>query len=613
LSRLFDTRWLAWAEVAGVLVGAAILYAWPTQSAWALLVALLPWSFRLTLGQLDYRPTRFDFPLVIFLLTALGGVWAAYDRRPAWTKFWLIVLAVLLYYAIANQPKANLWQVAGLLSGLGGVITVYFLLTHNWQSQPADLEFINRIGRRWMSIRPTLSWPALHPNAVGGMLAMLVGFSIVLAWWAGRERNGAALIYAGALGGLMSIGLLLTSSRAAWLAWWVAVSLALVWHFGRVMMGRLGLSRPWVISLIVLVGGGILLGLLVASPNSLLQLVDQLPGAASSVSRLELFQNTFALAGDFPFTGGGLGSFPGLYSRYMIVIPVFLFGYSHNLFLDVWLEQGVLGGLAFVFILLGGIGIAFGPDRAAAADSGLSGLQGATLVGLCVLSLHGLMDDALYSSPGVLLLFILTGMAVTLARPERLIFGRHGQVTQSRSLWSKWPWLVTGITVVLLVIVQGKAWLAAAYANWGAVQMARVELSDWSTGEWEADPPGPKLVPSENLFQEALLLDPGNRTAHHRLGLIAAQAADYETAIEQLRQAYKADPSHRGIRKVLGYAYVWVGQLTEALPLLVNLPEAAKEMNVYAQWWQDRGQTERSSWATQMAAKLVAYRAAESP
>ena len=42
-----------------------------------------------------------DIFLWLFLASAGVGVWAAYDRGPAWAVFWLLVGAVGLYYAIA--------------------------------------------------------------------------------------------------------------------------------------------------------------------------------------------------------------------------------------------------------------------------------------------------------------------------------------------------------------------------------------------------------------------------------------------------------------------------------------------------------------------------------
>ena len=37
------------------------------------------------------RRKAFDWPLLLFLLSAAWGLWIAYDRAAAWVKFWLIV------------------------------------------------------------------------------------------------------------------------------------------------------------------------------------------------------------------------------------------------------------------------------------------------------------------------------------------------------------------------------------------------------------------------------------------------------------------------------------------------------------------------------------------
>ena len=39
----------------------------------------------------------------------------------------MILSAVLLYYVLARQPRANLWLVAGALSILGALLAIYFL------------------------------------------------------------------------------------------------------------------------------------------------------------------------------------------------------------------------------------------------------------------------------------------------------------------------------------------------------------------------------------------------------------------------------------------------------------------------------------------------------
>ena len=78
---------------------------------------------------------------------------------------------------------------------------------------------------------------------------------------------------------------------------------------------------------------------------------DRTPGFPSASSRSQLAVDALRLVGDFPFTGGGLNAFPGLYSEYLRVIPHYLFGYSHNLYLDVSIEQGLAGLAALLAVL----------------------------------------------------------------------------------------------------------------------------------------------------------------------------------------------------------------------------------------------------------------------
>ncbi|NIS46259.1 MAG: hypothetical protein GWN61_09585, partial [candidate division Zixibacteria bacterium] len=87
---------------------------------------------------------------------------------------------------------------------------------------------------------------------------------------------------------------------------------------------------------ILIIAFGILLPVIIDPRNPLVLAIS-----TNLSSRLEISRNTLYLIGDFPFTGGGLNSFAGLYSQYILIIPHFLFNYSHNLFLDVALQQGI--------------------------------------------------------------------------------------------------------------------------------------------------------------------------------------------------------------------------------------------------------------------------------
>jgi tetratricopeptide (TPR) repeat protein len=139
--------------------------------------------------------------------------------------------------------------------------------------------------------------------------------------------------------------------------------------------------------------------------------------------------------------------------------------------------------------------------------------------------------------------------------------------------------------------------LSAWYADLGAVQMSQVELAAFPSGKWDDGSQVAALSPAEDLFEQALQLDPNNRTAHHRLGLIATLRRDFPTALAHLEKAHQLDPSHRGIRKSLGYTYVWLGKFDLARQVLAQIPEAQQELDVYIWWWGTQSRPDLSAQA----------------
>ena len=79
----------------------------------------------------------------------------------------------------------------------------------------------------------------------------------------------------------------------------------------------------------------------------------------------------------------------------------------------------------------------------------------------------------------------------------------------------------------------------------------------------------------------------------------------FEEAVEHLEVALHSNPHNTTTRKALGLAYVWVGELDRAKPLLSDVPEIVEELDVWA-WWRDsRGQAEQSINAARMAELLA--------
>jgi hypothetical protein len=583
-------RRLALFELGVAFVCGAIWFRWP-QAGWLpLLVALIAWVIRLPGDHFTFKRTAFDIPIAVFLASALVGVWAAYDREAAWAKFWWIVSAILLYFALARQPRANVWPVVALITISCTLLAGYFLLTYNWADQPVEIGFVNRIARVWMSFRPGLPFSPPDSEVTAEILAMLAPLPLALGtqgWRKGRWKSWRLLLLAGLASLAILWALFLTAERLLWLSLIAAGVLWLGWELS-VPLGRSIRRQPQAVFGVGLAAAVLLgLALVIANPGGVKSLADRLPGPDETTSRTTLWSNALRLVGDYPITGAGLQAFPGQYSQYILVIPFFFVDNSHNLFLEVSIEQGILAFLAFV-VILGGCYKLLIFGRAEAGKSiekdTFFTLRGALLAGVTILVLYGLVENALYASRDVWFLFVLPGLVIATTQTETR------QVNPVPGSRRRQAILVGGVVVTLLVLVGfWRPLLATWYADRGAVEMARTDLAHFPVGNWE-DPAGMSaLAPAESQFQKALRINPRDRTSLHRLGLIAMRQGDFLSAVNQLERAFALDPAARGVRKELGYSYAWTGQIDQAVNILKGIREARGEMDVYSRWWVEHG------------------------
>ena len=188
-----------------------------------------------SLWLFPFKRTSFDWLIAIFLVTAWVGYWAAYDRTTAWSKFGLIILAALLYYAISAQPKENLVWISAIFFGLGVGVALYFFLTHDFVTAPRKLEFVNSIGRWVMGIRPQVQWMSIHPNYIAGIVAITTPFIVYPVWMLRNTISWVVLLfYSLVLVGLgvAFVAILMATSRGVILA---IVSAAGVWILWKIV------------------------------------------------------------------------------------------------------------------------------------------------------------------------------------------------------------------------------------------------------------------------------------------------------------------------------------------------------------------------------------------
>ena len=599
LNRIVNSRWFALVDLACVSVAIILWELEPAPSWYPLIIAVLPWIPRLLVGKSPIQPTRFDLPLALLLVTAALAVWATYDREAASSKFWLLVGAVLLYYAIAGQPESNLWLVAVSLALVGIGIVIYYLLSNDWNVYSSKFDILNRAGLWWMSIRPVnISIEAVHPNEIAGVSAITLPILVAIGLRARREKQILFEMLVAFGVGIILITMILTTSIEVWIALGATAVVFVTWVLSGYLARFVPLRRGTIFGSAMILLGSLMSMIFVMFSDWIIKYADSMLGSQIAQNRFELTQGAVNLIGDFPFTGGGLDAFPGLYSRYILDTPNYIVPFSHNTYLDVTLEQGLLGLFALGWIFLGSVLLLFTRE----VNPSLAPLRWAVLFSLLVLSFHAFVDNIVYGSRNVPLLFLLPAMAVSLTK------GDKRKISAVFDLKGKRFFLVAGLVftgVLFSVYILRQQLIGAWYANRGAVEMARLELISWDAGQWDEGTDVSNLTPAEELFHRALRYDQRNRTAHHRLGLIAMLKRDYANAITHLEAAYEDDNNHRGIWKSLGFSYVWSGQYQQALLFLSKIPEASEELEIYPWWWRKQGREDLAFKAEAMLKRVA--------
>lgn len=497
-------------------------------------------------------------------------------------KFWVIVGGLLIFYAITNQRLKPLdsgdrqqgSEPFWLLAFFGAGVALYFLATNDWDTYPGKLAFVTRLGQAIQGPMPAVPGHRLHPNVVGGILATTIPFGAAAFWQAVQQRQrGLAVLLAG-LWAVTCFGLFMTTSRGAWLAVVVAGGVGSLWWF----FGRFGSapSRRWLFNGLLVVAGLGTVALFVTRPELLRLFGDS--------NRPELMRNSLILIQEYPLIGAGLDGYQMLYSTYSLLIHVGFSVHAHNLFINVAIEQGLPGLLALLWLVWL---IAYGwwqeTGRAEGIRPGIA-VAGLTLIIIC---LHGLVDDPLYGSRAVLLLFIPMAFAVPPPSPKAATRpGRQGAIG-----------LALGATALLMLLLFGWSSLPAAwFANLAAIEQSRIELGVYSWPEWPVQDDVRRQMDLSRpvaLYEQALALDPTNAAANRRLGQIELSLAEYEDALTHLEQAYAATAWDNATRQLYGEALIVTGRVNEGAAQWSTVNNDEQQLILRAFWYEHIGDTAR--------------------
>lgn len=344
-----------------------------------------------------------------------------WPSTPFTRAMWVWVMAVIMGIVVSAEPALTLPKATNLFLGLAVWRYLSLVITNRralaWGVAlylVVGAAFVagGVLGADWSfkiswvkTIVAALPWQTLHLSgspAVGVHTNQLAGTLVlylpgVLCLWLGwRPARARWLVW---LLGLLAAAslifwLILSQSRSGWLA--AVVSLALLTLARISLIARAGLRRAiWAGLAVCLLGAGWAASRL--SPDLATQLWNEPPrdtvvGSLTSLAfRQEVWHWATVAIADFPVTGVGLGVFRHMVHRlYLTQIPVdYDFGHAHNMFLQVALDVGLPGLVAYLALLMAALlsgGWVFRHDAAGRP------LALGLAVGLIALHVYGLTD-----------------------------------------------------------------------------------------------------------------------------------------------------------------------------------------------------------------------------
>ena len=421
---------LLWVE-GGILAAAAPLLLFPSVVPGLTLAVLIllagGWVGRWWLTGRPLPETPFNVVLLVWAAMVGVGILVTADPDLTWPKAAGLVLglAVWRYLAIFVENERRLWLAVAGFFVVGAGITFVGVISADWKFQIPFVERLFQVLPPQLMVLPGSDPEGAHLNQLAQtpLYYLPLAAAGVAAWWRRDRRSRRAGIVArlaAVVSVLLLAGLLLlTQSRSGWLGGVFGVgTLIIVWA------SLLPASSPWRhlrwIVVVLLLAGSVV-GFMVFRPE-FEAAVEQEASEITAIGTFKSFGFRWAVwgwsveaIGDFPFTGVGLGAFRRVVKR---LYPVEISGvihHAHNTYLQVPLDLGLPGLVAYLALLLVAAAVAV---RVARERVRLRPLALGLLGGLAGVHVYSFLDSLVPGSKTVLLFWMVIGLLAGLSRLE---------------------------------------------------------------------------------------------------------------------------------------------------------------------------------------------------
>jgi len=415
------------------LIALPLLFPSPNLTL-VLLVLPILWSLHWWRSGSPFPRTALNLAMLLLALMVLVSLYATYSISFSLPKISGMLLGFGVFFMVvrfASSTEKWLYAIGFfLLAGL--VLAVLGLMGGSW---PTKIPVIGQVGNALPQVIAGLpgAEAGFHPNEISGALLWVVpGFwtlSFVLfhlrAQIFSRVRpfyRWASILLAFSIAISISAVLLMTQSRAGYIGLAAACPLILFLVLPNKFRAPVFLL---ILVLVVILGGWLLADTFQESQDGVLSEANAsgVLNVRSMAGRFEIWSRALYGIQDFSFTGMGMNTFRQvvhvLYPLFMIA-PDKDIGHAHNNFLQVALDLGIPGLIAYLAILMGSLVVLYRiwqmPYALPAYPEITRGLVLGLGGGLIAHSVYGLLDAvAPGAKPGILWWWLL-GLIASLYR-----------------------------------------------------------------------------------------------------------------------------------------------------------------------------------------------------
>lgn len=397
----------------------AFLLLFPNPGSWLALTAIpFLWALRWTQRHHLTVRTPVEIPLLVILIMLLVTLYATAVFSLTWVVLCQILAGIALFYALVNRLRSGedlLTSGKGLVLVGAGLAVLAPLSTH-WMTD--KLFSLPQVYGHFLMLLPE----TMHPNVLAGALVMVIPISVGLllyspsperTWMAWLRHKGWIAL---ALGGMV-LTLTLTQSRGACLALVAALLVVSTFRF------------RWMVTLVALLAIASSLALVKFGPGPIMEALFTTGALGGWEGRREVWSRAIYMIQDFPYTGIGLGTFSRVAP---VMYPYFLLGpdadipHAHNLFLQVAVDLGIPGFLAFLALFFESIVMARQGYRRfrLTEERALAGMALGLLGSLTAIFVHGMVDSVSWGAKPSIIFWVVMALSVV---TYRLALEREGE------------------------------------------------------------------------------------------------------------------------------------------------------------------------------------------